>query len=72
LSFAVVLNTPIEVLEVPPEQRGLQADRADASDLRYPLTLDTTRIRTELGFREIVAERDALLATIADEDSRRG
>jgi nucleoside-diphosphate-sugar epimerase len=67
LSFAVVLNTPIEVLEVPPDKRGLQADRADASDLRYPLTLDTTRIRTELGFCEIVPEREALLATIADE-----
>lgn len=70
LSFAVVLNTPIEVLEVPPARRGLQADRADASDLRYPLTLDTTRIRHELGFREIVPEREALLATIADETAR--
>ena len=71
LSFAVVLNQPIEVLEVPPEARGLLADRADASDLRYPLTLDTSRIRTELGFREVVPERDALLATIADEGKRR-
>jgi len=67
LSFAVVLNRPIEVLEVPPETRGLLADRADASDLRYPLTLDTTRIREELGFAEIVPEREALLATIAAE-----
>lgn len=67
LSFAVVLNRPIEVLEVPPETRGLLADRADASDLRYPLTLDTTRIREELGFAEIVSEREALLATIAAE-----
>lgn len=67
LSFAVVLNRPIEVLEVPPETRGLLVDRADASDLRYPLTLDTTRIREELGFAEIVPEREALLATIAAE-----
>ena len=72
LSFAVVLNTPIEVLEVPPEQRGLQAERADASDLRYPLTLDTSRIRTEQGFKAIVPAREALLATIADEKARRG
>jgi len=67
LSFAVVLNTPLEVQEVPPERRGLQAERADASDLRYPLTLDTSRIRAELGFAEIVPEREALLATIAAE-----
>ncbi|HVX73937.1 MAG TPA: NAD-dependent epimerase/dehydratase family protein [Devosia sp.] len=67
LSFAVVLGRPIEVLEVPPDKRGLLADRADASDLRYPLTLDTSRIRQELGFAEIVPEREALLRTIAAE-----
>jgi nucleoside-diphosphate-sugar epimerase len=67
LSFAVVLNRPIEVLEVPPDKRGLLADRADASDLRYPLTLDTSRIREELGFAEIVPEREALLRTITAE-----
>ena len=67
LSFAAVMGKSIEVQEVPPEARGLQADRADASDLRYPLTLDTTRIRKELGFAEIVPEREALLATIAAE-----
>ena len=67
LSFAVVLNRPVEVLEVSPEKRGLQAERADASDLNYPLTLDTSRIRQELGFKEIVPEREALLRTIASE-----
>jgi len=67
LSFAVVLNRPIEVLEVPPETRGLLAERADAMDLHYPLTLDTSRIRKELGFAEIVPEREALLRTIAAE-----
>jgi nucleoside-diphosphate-sugar epimerase len=69
LTFGVILGKPIEVLEVPPEKRGLQADRADASDLRYPLTLDTSRIRDELGFTEIVPEREALQATIAAEAS---
>ena len=44
-----------------------RGERADASDLRYPLTLDTTRIRTELGFVEPTPERDALLATVATE-----
>lgn len=67
LSFAVVMNTPIEVETVPAAERALLHERADATDLRYPLTLDTTRIRQELGFAEVVSERDALLKTIADE-----
>jgi len=68
LSFAVMLNRSIEVETVPPAAQGLQWDRAESSDLRYPLTLDTTRIRTELGFTEPTPERDALLATIASEE----
>lgn len=67
LSFAVMLNTPIEVETVPATEKALLFERAEATDLRYPLTLDTTRIRQELGFTEVVAERDALLATIAYE-----
>jgi nucleoside-diphosphate-sugar epimerase len=67
LSFAVMLNTPIEVETVPAAEKALLFDRAEATDLRYPLTLDTTRIRGELGFTEVVSERDALLATIAYE-----
>jgi nucleoside-diphosphate-sugar epimerase len=67
LSFAVVLNRSLEVETVSPEAKGLLWERAEASDLRYPLTLDTSRIRQELGFAEPTAERDALLATIAAE-----
>lgn len=67
LSFAVMLNTPIEVETVPAAEKALLFDRAEATDLRYPLTLDTTRIREELGFTEVVSEREALLATIAYE-----
>ena len=67
LSFAVVMNVPVEVETVPAAEQGLLFERAEASDLRYPLTLDTTRIREELGFVEVVPEREALLATIADE-----
>jgi nucleoside-diphosphate-sugar epimerase len=55
----------IEIVEVGPEAAGIMADRAEASDLRYPLTLDSTRIRTELGYAEIVPETDALRRTIA-------
>ncbi|MCC7186988.1 MAG: hypothetical protein IT185_12140, partial [Acidobacteria bacterium] len=46
---------------------GLLHERADASDLAYPLTLDTSRIRAELGFREPTEETAALRATIAAE-----
>lgn len=70
LTFAVILNRSLEVETVPPADHGLQWERAEASDLRYPLTLDTTRIRDELGFAEIVPEREALLKTIAWEQSQ--
>lgn len=67
LSFAVVLNTPVEVETVPASAKGLLFERAEATDLSYPLTLDTRRIRSELGFVEPTSERDALLQTIAYE-----
>lgn len=63
--FAKLMNTPIEIETVPPDAPGLLWERAEASDPRYPLTLDTTRIRTELGFTEPTGETEALLATIA-------
>ena len=69
LSFAVMLNTPIEVETVPAAEKALLFERAEATDLRYPLTLDTTRIRKELGFVEPTSERDALLATIEYESA---
>lgn len=67
LTFAVILNRSLEVETVPASENALLSDRASASDLRYPLTLDTTRIRTELGFTEPTPEREALLATIEAE-----
>lgn len=70
LTFGVVMGKRIEVETVPPDQKGLLWDRAEGSDLRYPLTIDTTRIREELGFEEPTAELDALRATIADEERR--
>ena len=44
---------------------GVYADRADAMDLRYPLTLDASAIRDVLGFREVVSEDEALEKTLA-------
>lgn len=44
---------------------GVLADRAEASDLSYPLTLDSARIRAELGYSEIIPEEQALRRTIA-------
>ncbi|RYE10970.1 MAG: NAD-dependent epimerase/dehydratase family protein [Hyphomicrobiales bacterium] len=69
LSFAAVMNISTEVETVPPEQKGLQFERAEATDLRYPLTLDTSRIRRELGFVEPTPEIEALRATIAYESA---
>lgn len=57
------------IIEVGPGANGVMADRAEASDLRYPLTLDSTRIRAELGYAEIVPEADALARTIRWEQS---
>ena len=63
--LAEVMDTAIDIELVKPEAKGLLWERAEASDPRYPLTLDTSRIRAELGFTELTAEHDALLATIA-------
>jgi nucleoside-diphosphate-sugar epimerase len=67
LMFGVVMNQRIEVETVPAADKALLHERADATDLSYPLTLDTARIRAELGFTEPTELRDALLATIAYE-----
>lgn len=66
-TIAGIMGTSIAIDLVQPEARGLLADRADASDLRYPLTLDTTRIRGELGFTEPTPEREAIERTVAYE-----
>lgn len=67
LTFAVVMNRSLEVETVPASAKALLHERADATDLAYPLTLDTSRVRRELGYTEPTGERDALLATIASE-----
>jgi nucleoside-diphosphate-sugar epimerase len=45
-------------------------ERAEASNMDYPLTLDSTRIRAELGYAETISEREALERTIAWELSQ--
>jgi len=42
----------------------------DALDLRYPLVLDSRRIRAELGYAEVTGPAEALRRTIEDELSR--
>jgi len=42
----------------------------DALDLRYPLVLDSRRIRAELGYAEVTRPAEALRRTIEDELSR--
>lgn len=66
--FAGLMDRAVAIEIVPPEAKGLLWERAEASDPRYPLTLDTNRIRTELGFVEPTDEVEALRMTIAAED----
>ena len=47
-----------------PAGNGVWADRAEAMDLRYPLTLDSSLIRRELGFTEVIDEQSALEKTL--------
>ena len=65
-----VMGVATEIVEVPPEAHGIMAERAEAANLDYPLTLDSTRIRAELGFAETIDERTALERTIAWELSQ--
>lgn len=51
-------------IEIAPAGSGLQSERADASDLSYPLTMDGSRIRSELGFAETMPEDEALARTV--------
>ncbi|MDB5539475.1 MAG: hypothetical protein JWQ89_1202 [Devosia sp.] len=53
-----------DIVLVDAEANGVLADRAESSDLSYPLTLDSARIRAELGYSEIVPEEQALRRTI--------
>ncbi|MBW7921093.1 MAG: NAD-dependent dehydratase [Rubellimicrobium sp.] len=59
------LGSDAAVTEVAPDANGLQAGRAEAMDLRYPLTLDSTRIRRELGYAEALTPDEALARTLA-------
>jgi len=61
--LAEVMGREVSI-EIVPAGSGLQAERADASDLGYPLTMDGSRIRRELGFVETVPEDEALRLTI--------
>jgi len=65
-----IMGISMDVIELPPDAHGLMFERAEASNLDYPLTLDSTRIRAELGYAETVDERTALQSTIAWELSQ--
>lgn len=64
-TFAEVMEKNISIALVPPEKGGILSDRAEATDLAYPLTLDTSKIRKKLGYTEPTNELDALRQTIA-------
>jgi nucleoside-diphosphate-sugar epimerase len=66
--LAAILGLPV------PQHAADQPLSADGEsgrfDPRFHLVLDSTRIRSELGFREVVEEDDGLRATIEDELAR--
>lgn len=70
-TVAGAVGTTISIEAVPPAARGVMAERADATDLRFPLTIDSGRIRAELDFVEVVSEAEAILQTIAYETDKR-
>ncbi|MBN9310091.1 NAD-dependent epimerase/dehydratase family protein [Devosia sp.] len=63
-TILTLMGADNEIVLVEPGEGGVLADRAEAMDLAYPLTLDSQRIRDELGYREIVPEEQALRRTI--------
>lgn len=64
-TFANLMEKKITIECVRPKSNGILRDRAEATDLSYPLTLDTSKIRKKLGFTEPTPELDALRYTIA-------
>lgn len=63
-TILTLMGLDSEIVLVDADAGGVLADRADSSDLSYPLTLDSARIRAELGYSEIVPEEQALRRTI--------
>ena len=63
-TILTLMGLDSEIVLVDADAGGALADRADSSDLSYPLTLDSARIRAELGYSEIVPEEQALRRTI--------
>ena len=63
-TILTLMGLDSEIILVDAEAGGALAERAESSDLSYPLTLDSARIRAELGYSEIVPEEQALRRTI--------
>lgn len=63
-TILTLMGVDSEIVLVDADAGGVLADRAESSDLTYPLTLDSARIRAELGYSEIVSEEQALRRTI--------
>lgn len=65
--FAAHLNWRGQIVE---DEGSPIAKRIAALDLRFPLALDTTRIRAELGYSEPLSAEQTLASVIADEARR--
>lgn len=61
------MSCEVEIEETPPEAAGVLSDRAEAMDLRYPLTLDSGLIRRDLSYSETMPVDEALDRAIASD-----
>jgi nucleoside-diphosphate-sugar epimerase len=64
--LAALLGVPAQAPRADPPP----AEEGGRFDPRFHLVLDSSRIRSELGYREVVEEDEGLRATIADEIAR--
>lgn len=67
--FVDVAGTAAPISHVPPEAKGLLWERAELTDLTYPLTLDGTAFAALFGPVQQVDEQEAIQATMDWEDA---
>jgi nucleoside-diphosphate-sugar epimerase len=68
--MARAMGREVRVVEVDPAPGAILRELADRLDTRFPLRLDTRRIRDRLGFAEIAPVEEALRRTLEDELAR--
>ncbi len=67
--IAEALGSDLQIVLVPPEQKGALHQMAEGANLTFHLEASTERLRSELGFAEVTPADEALRHTIAWEDA---